>query len=403
METYSPTEAVLRKLEERTSELESKDRTYGDDNPFFVVDLEVIHQRYVQWKCALPNITPYYAVKCNSDPRVLNLLMDLGTGFDCASASEIEGILRLKDEPGRIIYAHPCKNAEGLIAARKAGVKRMTFDTVDELEKIHRMPGPTELLLRIWTDDDGMETHLSRKFGARLEEVSSLLAYAQRLGLNVVGIAFHVGTKTSRSSAFAQALEDSQVAFHKATDLGIHLQVLDVGGGFISHTFEATAKVIRDTIAEKNFPENIEIIAEPGRMFVEDSFTLACRVIGRRAPIAGNPPDQPCMLYLSDGVYGNFANVQWESKQQPLPGVIGNHTASSDVDNEHRLSKKYIYMLWGPTCDGIDRVMKEWVTEHDIHVGDWLYFPAMGAYTSSCTTSFNGFGKTQRTQYLSTH
>ena len=32
-----------------------------------------------------PNVTPFYAVKCNSDPVLVKVLAELGAGFDCAS------------------------------------------------------------------------------------------------------------------------------------------------------------------------------------------------------------------------------------------------------------------------------------------------------------------------------
>ena len=40
---------------------------------------------YEKWNIALPNVTPFYAVKCNTDLVLLKLLAALGTGFDCAS------------------------------------------------------------------------------------------------------------------------------------------------------------------------------------------------------------------------------------------------------------------------------------------------------------------------------
>ena len=37
------------------------------------------------WKTALPGVHPFYAVKCNNDPALLQTLAALGCGFDCAS------------------------------------------------------------------------------------------------------------------------------------------------------------------------------------------------------------------------------------------------------------------------------------------------------------------------------
>ena len=49
------------------------------------------------------------AVKCNTDPILLKCLAKLGTGFDCASKSEIGSILDMGVSPERIVFANPCK------------------------------------------------------------------------------------------------------------------------------------------------------------------------------------------------------------------------------------------------------------------------------------------------------
>ena len=40
---------------------------------------------HARWEATLPNIKPFYAVKCNDDVMLLKTLAALGTGFDCAS------------------------------------------------------------------------------------------------------------------------------------------------------------------------------------------------------------------------------------------------------------------------------------------------------------------------------
>lgn len=38
--------------------------------------------------------------------------------------------------------------------------------------------------------------------------------------------------------------------------------------------------------------------------------------------------------------------------------------------------------------------------KHDLVTGDWIYFPNLGAYTSSAATPFNGFEQTVDTIYI---
>lgn len=46
--------------------------------------------------------------------------------------------------------------------------------------------------------------------------------------------------------------------------------------------------------------------------------------------------------------------------------------------------------MWGPTCDSYDAILKS-VLLPELHIGDWLIWEDMGAYTLSISTVFNGF------------
>jgi ornithine decarboxylase len=50
--------------------------------------------------------------------------------------------------------------------------------------------------------------------------------------------------------------------------------------------------------------------------------------------------------------------------------------------------------MFGRTCDSLDVIC--YGSEMDeLEIGDWLYFPWMGAYTSVTSSEFNGFPKPQ--------
>lgn len=117
----------------------------------------------------------------------------MGLGFDCASAAEIQLVLDLGVDPSRIIFSHPCKAASALQMASSRGVHLTVFDNLDELEKISEVSRGMSLLLRIYAQDDTARVCLGRKFGAPLHTTQLLLLKARDLGLNVVGVSFHIG------------------------------------------------------------------------------------------------------------------------------------------------------------------------------------------------------------------
>jgi ornithine decarboxylase len=185
--------------------------------------------------------------------------------------------------PLDIVFANPCKPKGHIAFARSIEVNTLTFDNVDELRKINSCHPGSDLLLRIWTDDSAAQSQLNNKFGAPMECVRSLLVEAKTLGLNVVGVSFHVGSGCQDPIAYVSAIDRARSAFDIGHQEGFQFTTLDVGGGFTDANFEMAAAALRREIDEQ-FPQStgVRIIAEPGRFFVGPAFTLATKVIGRR-------------------------------------------------------------------------------------------------------------------------
>lgn len=73
-------------LDQKINEVSSSD----DKDAFYVADLGDILKKHLRWLKALPRVTPFYAVKCNDSRAIVSTLAAIGTGFDCASKTEIQ-------------------------------------------------------------------------------------------------------------------------------------------------------------------------------------------------------------------------------------------------------------------------------------------------------------------------
>ena len=266
----------------------------------------------------------------------------------------------------------------------------MTFDNTDELYKIKRLFPEAELFLRILTDDSSAACRLSDKYGASMDTINDLLTLAKDLDLNVVGVSFHVGSGASDPQCFARAVQDSRIVFDQASDIGYNLKTLDVGGGFSGDLFEPMADVLSKALDE-HFPPGVRIIGEPGRYYVASAFTLACNIIARRDIVDPATGETNYMIYLNDGVYGNFSNLIFDH-QFVTPRVLSKRDKST-----HNV----VYSVWGQSCDGIDRITETCTLHGVLDVGDWLYFEEMGAYTKCSATRFNGFTDNHDILYVS--
>lgn len=274
----------------------------------------------------------------------------------------------------------------------------MTFDNSDELYKIKQVAPNAELFLRILTDDSASLCRLSLKFGAALDATQGLLELAKKLGLNVAGVAFHVGSGASDPKAFLKAVDDARFVFEQAKEIGHDLKTLDVGGGFVGDTFEGMADVLSEALNQK-FPSSVRVIGEPGRFYVSSAFTIACHVISRRIVEESDLGPEKVMLYLNDGVYGNFSSIIFDH-QQPVPRILkcrDKHSTDFASGPGHEIE----YSIWGPTCDGIDCISGSSFLPGILDVGDWLFFENMGAYTKCSATQFNGFTNEHDAIYVS--
>jgi ornithine decarboxylase len=347
--------AFLRDLSQNTSE-----------DTFHVVDVGVLADRLSLWQQHLPDVFPHYAVKSNNDPVIAAVLAHLGTGFDCASEKEIEQILALGVHPSKIIYAHPRKPNSSILYAKKYGIDLMTFDSVEELEKMERLHPEASFLLRIKTDDSHSVVQLSNKFGASLEESYEILAAGLSRGAPIVGIAFHVGCNCVHLDSYQKAILDAAELFRYCKNgWGTELTILDLGGGWPGTddtSFIQIAQIV-DKLIHTHFPPQTRFIAEPGRYFAVKTTTLAMKVIGKKHL----KQDNKIAYYLSNGVFGFFM---------------------SSLYYEYNYAK-ILTDGWIITCDSGDKIF-DGMSIPEIETGDFLTVENLGAYAKSLETCFNG-------------
>lgn len=390
-------ELIEKSIIDYISEIDHENCLPNDEDSFFICDLGEIKKSVEIWNKSLPSVQPHYAVKCNSNLKVLQTLYSLGVNFDCASKQEIDLILSMAIQPDKIIYANPCKTNSFIRHANSQDVNLTTVDNVHELYKISKFHPGCKILIRLITDDSTAQCQLSTKFGCDLSiAINEILPIAKELGLNVHGVAFHVGSGAKDFTSIYQAIKDSKTLFEKMFEFGFTPQLLDIGGGFERGTFNELSKMVNFAL-EKYFPleyttnHGIKFIAEPGRFMVANAFTLITHVIARR-DLAENENDVKAMLYINDGVYGNLNCILFDH-QNPKVYVLTNKNQlyyKQELLEKSQNQKGFNYSVWGPTCDGLDCVSSFVQLSKNIEVGDWLFFENVGAYTSCASTRFNG-------------
>jgi len=346
--------------------------------PFMIIKRCVLEKQYKRFRKALPEVTPYYAIKANSHPGVIKTFVKLGSSFDVASAVEMKQVMRLGAKASRVIFANTIKSNEDIVTARRRRVKLLTFDNEPELYKLAKHYPKSHVLVRIKVSNHGSVVELSLKFGADADQAFFLLRKAKALGLNPVGVSFHVGSQSKNVENYLQALMLTANIFDQAKKNGLPLKIIDIGGGFpIQHfdneigiNFERMAAQIRHQM-KASFDKKVKFIAEPGRFFTGPAGILVTQVVGRAYRNNKN------YYYLNDGIYGDFSGMVFDHCRYEFKTL--------------RRGQKFLSALAGPTCDSFDTLsLNEEIPE--LYVGDVVYVKNIGAYSSaSATLGFNGF------------
>lgn len=353
--------------------------------PLFIIDHAALRKAYREFRKHLPRIQVYYAVKANPDREIVRTLFKEGASFDVASMPEFmivyENIRRLPAKErqqwiwDKIIYANPTKPTDTLEELNRYK-PLVTFDNLEEIHKIKRHAPNAGLALRLKVPNTGAMVELSSKFGASPGEAVDLILEADRVGLTVEGISFHVGSQTTNFDNYVQALNLTANIFQEARDRGYtKMNLLDIGGGFPApydasvRPFPELAKVINNEL-DRLFPKEIQVLAEPGRFLAAVSGTSIAAVIGKAVR------EGKTSYYINDGVYHTYSGVIFDHCKYPVHAFKKGPTS--------------ICSVFGPTCDALDVVsMAENLPE--LERGDLVYSVNIGAYSHASATWFNGF------------
>lgn len=318
-----------------------------------------------------------YAVKANAGEEVLSNLISAGiNAFDVASPNEIK-LLRSLSGHSTLHYNNPVRSEREISYAISMGVRSFSVDCVGELDKLAGVPAGSEISVRLALPVSGAAYDFGSKFGADADLAVSLLRKVAALGFSP-SITFHPGTQCRDVAAWGHYIGTSAEIARCA---GQPLKRLNVGGGFPAdrngdtpNLEEIFSHISRE--ARRHFGESApELVCEPGRAMVAEAFTLATRVKAVRTDGT---------VFLNDGLYGGLA----ETRDLPL----GSRYQVYSPIGEPRKGESSSRVVFGPTCDSIDRLPDTLSLPEDLSEGDFILFDGMGAYSRSLATRFNGYG-----------
>ena len=362
-------------------DLESLALKYG--TPAFLYCQDTIEQSYLNYKSAFGDSSNLicYAVKANSNLSILNLLKNLGSGFDIVSGGELERLLKIGVEPSKIVFSGVGKSTSEIELAVVNNVGSINIESEAELDLVAEIAEKKHtkafVSLRVNPNVDP-KTHpyiatglKNSKFGVPIE--NALTLYKKMVGhqyLQVVGVACHIGSQILDLKPFRQAISEIMQLVHNLERNNVFIQRIDCGGGlginYVDQSKPEIEKLVE--IIKKEIPEKYQIILEPGRSIVGRSGILIAKV-----------------EYIKKGTVKNFLVVDAAMNDLVRPSL---YQAEHEVlPCNESLHNPETFDIVGPICETGDWLAKD--KSFSVKRGDYIAVLDVGAYSFSMSSNYN--------------
>ncbi|MCC6942675.1 MAG: diaminopimelate decarboxylase [Novosphingobium sp.] len=331
----------------------------------------------------LPAVKIAFAVKSNPNLSVLKVLAAEGYGADVVSGGEMERALAAGMLPDGIVFSGVGKTEAEMRRGIEAGIGQFNLESEEEgleLAAIATSMGKVaSAALRVNPDvDAGTHGKIStgkaeNKFGVPFDRAAAIYArLAQTPGLNMRGLALHIGSQLS-------SLDPLEAAFTKVGGLmqsirasGYAVTHMDLGGGVgvpykAGEVFPQPAEYAA-MIAKVTADWCVTLMFEPGRVITGNTGVLLTQVIR-----------------VKEGASSPWVVVDAAMNDLVRPAM---YDAWHDFEAVEPKGGTFVANIVGPICESSDTFAMA-RTIDAVERGDLAVFRTAGAYGATMANTYN--------------
>lgn len=336
-------------------------------SPLYILDEATLRMACRQYREALSQYYPgeslvLYASKAWSCLAICAMVAHEGLGVDVVSGGELHTALQAGVAPNQIYFHGNNKSRDELRDAIASGCK-IVVDNWLELESLTALAAELQceaaaipILLRLTpgiechTHEYIRTGHLDSKFGFDPDQVEAVFqAVSQQAALACIGLHAHIGSQIFELQPHQDLATVMVQWLKKASQYGLPVQELDIGGGLgIRYTesddppsIDEWVRVVCENVIRACEAEQIELpklLCEPGRSLVGPACVTAYTVgshkdiPGIRTYIAvdGGMSDNPRPITYQS-VYRAVLASQMSAPTDQTVTVAGKHCESGDI------------------------------------------------------------------------
>ena len=347
--------------------------------PRYAYHLPTVRARAQALNALAPIDQRYYAIKANSHPAILQLLVEEGFGLECVSLGELQRVFEIVPElsPRRVLFTPSFAPRAEYEAAYGLGVT-VTLDNIESLQRWPEVFRGRDLWLRVDLGrGDGHHEKVrtggkDSKFGLPVAKVETFVALARSLGANVIGLHAHLGSGVETSQHWKQVCDELGGIAERIGSV----EVIDIGGGLpIPYTeddepFDVEAWGAGLSEIKAAYP-GYRLAIEPGRYLVAEAGVLLLTVT---------------QVVEKDGVRRVGLDAGMNALIRPAL-----YDAWHDVLNLSRLdaASDGVFDVVGPICESSDVLGKRRRLPDATSEGDVVLVADAGAYGFVMANAYN--------------
>ena len=360
------------------------------ETPFYYYDLQLLKATLDAIAHEIeqyPNYHVHYALKANSNARLLEIIQQAGVGADCVSGGEVQRAIDAGFSADKIVYAGVGKSDREILLALQHDIFCFNVESVPELHIINELAGKTgktaRVCLRINPDVEAhTHTHIitgmaENKFGIALSDMMHVVEMAKELKhISFVGLHFHIGSQITNMHDYVALCQRINEIQHQLNKHDIYPTVINVGGGLGIDYQDPD----RNPIA--NFKAYFKVFTQHLHLRPEQSlhFELGRSIVAQCGSLITK------VLYVKQASVKQFAIVDAGMTELIRPALYGaKHKIVNLTSRAEQMEK---YDVVGPICESSDVFDKDLMLP-TTQRGDLLAIRSAGAYGEAMASTYN--------------
>ena len=317
----------------------------GAQTPAYLYHLPTVRTRAQGLKSVKSLNQVFYAMKANSNPKILMEVYNSGIGFECVSPGEVQRVFDTLPNisPDRILFTPNFAPREDYVYGFQKGI-HVTLDNIHPLEAWPDVFTNKDIIVRMDPGQGkGHHQHVRTagarsKFGISVGQIPRLQAAAKKINATVVGLHAHSGSGIRNPENWKRV----GLFLGKIAEQFSAVRHIDVGGGL--GVVEKSGEIPLDldslnealTAVKTAYPQ-LEIWMEPGRYLVAEAGVLLVQVtqLKTKGSIQYVGVNAGMNALIRPALYGSWHNIinltNYDAPNEIVANVVGPICESGDT------------------------------------------------------------------------